>query len=82
LGIVYKDVAKDDIKRGMFKALKVRDFKLEGQSYIIYHGERAVSKTAREFLDLMRRSRPKQVREKAPLFIKRSAAVRPHLSQR
>jgi DNA-binding transcriptional LysR family regulator len=82
LGIVYKDVAKDDIKRGMFKALKVRDFKLEGQSYIIYHGERAVSKTAREFLDLMRRSRPKQVREKVPLFIKRSAALRPHLSQR
>jgi DNA-binding transcriptional LysR family regulator len=82
LGIVYKDVAKDDIKRGMFKALKVRDFKLEGQTYIIYHGERSVSKPAREFLDLMRRSRPKRFREQGALFAKRSAAVRPHLSRR
>ena len=82
VGIVYKDVAKDDIKRGMFKALRVRDFKLEGRSYIIFHDERSVSKPAREFLDLMRRSRPKRFREQASLFAKRSAAVPPHLLQR
>jgi len=82
LGIVYKDVVKDDIKRGMFKALTVRDFKMDGQTYIIYHRERAVSEPAREFLDLLRRSRPKQFREQASLFTKRSAAVRRRLSQR
>jgi len=82
LGILYRDAVKHDLMRGEFKALKVRDFKLAGHSYIIYHRDRTSSRAAREFLDLLRRSRPKQVREKVPLFIKRSAAVRPRLSQR
>jgi DNA-binding transcriptional LysR family regulator len=82
LGIVYKDVVKDDIKRGMFKALRVRDFKLEVQSYFISHRERVISKPAVEFLELLRRSRPKRFRETGPLSTKRSPGARFHAAQR
>jgi hypothetical protein len=32
LGIIYEEGAKDDIKRGKFTALKVHDFRLQGQT--------------------------------------------------
>jgi len=59
LGIIYEEVAKDDIKQGKLTALKVHDFRLQGQTYITYHRDRSLSEPAKEFLDLLRRSRPK-----------------------
>jgi DNA-binding transcriptional LysR family regulator len=82
LGLVYKDVAKDDVQRGAFKALHARGFKLEGQSYIVYRRDGVISKHAGEFVELMRRSRPKQLREPWPIFAKRAPAARSPLRQR
>jgi DNA-binding transcriptional LysR family regulator len=68
LGIIFEEVAKEDIKRGKFTALKVHDFRLQGETYITYHRDRRLSEPAKEFLELLRRSRPKKFREQAFLI--------------
>ena len=68
LGIIFEEVAKEDIKRGKFTALKVHDFRLQGQTYITYHGDRSLSEPARAFLHLLRRSRPKGFEKHIPLI--------------
>jgi DNA-binding transcriptional LysR family regulator len=67
LGIMYEEVAKDDIKQGRFTALKVHDFRLQGQTYITYHRDRSLSEPAKEFLGLLRRSRPKGFQRQIPI---------------
>jgi DNA-binding transcriptional LysR family regulator len=71
LGIIYEEVAKDDIKSGKFLPLKVTDFNLEGQTYITYHRDRRLTEPAKEFLDLLRRSRPKGFRKQFPVLTQR-----------
>ena len=56
------------IKRGKFTALKVHDFRLQGETYITYHRDRGLSERAKEFLELLRRSRPMKFREQAFLI--------------
>jgi DNA-binding transcriptional LysR family regulator len=62
LGIIFEEVATEDIKRGRFTALKVNDFRIHGQTYMIYHRDRRLSEPAKEFLNHLRLSRPKRFR--------------------
>jgi len=73
LGIIFEEVAIEDIKRGKFTALKVHDFRLQGQTYITYHRDRVLSKPAKEFLDLLRRSRPKGFDRQFPVVDEQSS---------
>jgi DNA-binding transcriptional LysR family regulator len=73
LGIIYEEVAKEDIKQGKFTALKVHDFRLQGQTYITYHRDRSLSEAAKEFLDLLRRSRSKSFQRQISLINQRSS---------
>ena len=68
LGIIFEEVAKEDIRSGKFTALKVHDFRLQGQTYITYHRDRVLSKPAKEFLDLLRRVRPKGLQKQIPVL--------------
>jgi DNA-binding transcriptional LysR family regulator len=68
LGIIFEEVAKEDIRSGKFTALKVHDFRLQGQTYITYHRDRSLSEPAREFLELLRRSRPKGLQKQIPVL--------------
>ena len=72
LGIIFEEVAKEDIKRSKFTALKVHDFRLQGETYITYHRDRGLSEPAKEFLNLLRRSRPKKFREQVFLVNQQS----------
>ena len=73
LGIIFEDVAKEDIKRGKFTALKVHDFRLQGQTYITYHRDRVLSEPATGFLNLLRRSRPKGFQRQFPIINQQSS---------
>jgi DNA-binding transcriptional LysR family regulator len=67
LGIIFEEVATEDIKRGRFTALKVHDFRLHGHTYITYHRDRSLSEPAKEFFDLLRRSLPKDFQRQFPI---------------
>lgn len=56
IGILYEDVARYNLKRGEFKALRIRGLKLEAQSHIISLNDKPLSKTATDFLNLLRSS--------------------------
>jgi DNA-binding transcriptional LysR family regulator len=73
LGIILEEVAKEDIKRGKFTALKVHDFRLQGQTYITYHRDRVLSEPATAFLNLLRRSRPKGFQSQFPIVHQRAS---------
>jgi DNA-binding transcriptional LysR family regulator len=65
LGIIYEDVAKEDIKLGRFTELKVRGLRLHGETYITYHRDRGLSEPATAFLHFLRHCRPKKFREQS-----------------
>lgn len=60
IGIIYEDVARYNLKRGEFKALKLRGLKFEGQSYIIHLNDKPLSRAATEFLKLLHISQSKK----------------------
>jgi DNA-binding transcriptional LysR family regulator len=53
IGMLYEDVVKYNIQRGELKVIKVKDLKLENQSYIVYLQGRTLSAPAAEFLRLL-----------------------------
>jgi DNA-binding transcriptional LysR family regulator len=55
IGIVHEDVVRYDVRHGDFKIIDIPWLKVEKQSYIIYLNDRALSKTATVFLELLRR---------------------------
>jgi DNA-binding transcriptional LysR family regulator len=54
VGILYKDVIADSIKRGEFRALTLPSDASDGRSFIVYHKTRPLSEHALEFLKLLR----------------------------
>ena len=60
VGIVFETVVQAEARKGDFRILKGHGLKLEGEAFIIYPKEKPLSPSAREFLDLLRRSRPKE----------------------
>jgi DNA-binding transcriptional LysR family regulator len=59
VGILYKDVIADSIKRGEFSAVKLPSDSPDGRSFIVYHGRRPLSDSALEFLKVLREYREK-----------------------
>jgi DNA-binding transcriptional LysR family regulator len=55
VGILYKDLLKQDIARGLFKQLHIRGLSMEGNTYAIYHKHRPLSSCGEAFLKLLRR---------------------------
>ena len=53
IGMLYEDVVKYNIQRGELKVIKVKNLKLENQSYIVYLQGRRLSAPAAEFLRLL-----------------------------
>lgn len=55
VGVVYRDLAQNEINRKEVKVLQVRGLVMRSQSYIIYPKDRPLSVNAQEFLNLVRR---------------------------
>jgi DNA-binding transcriptional LysR family regulator len=55
VGILYRAVVADNIKRGEFKILNMPGETFEGKSYIIYHKNRPLTPIAQDFLKLLRK---------------------------
>jgi hypothetical protein len=49
---------EENIRSAELKFLKIRGLHLDGHSYIVYANNKRLSKSAFDFLDLLRRSRP------------------------
>jgi DNA-binding transcriptional LysR family regulator len=54
VGIVYDGLVKDDLARGLFKALTIQGFSAEGNMYILCHRQRPLSACAAIFIKLLR----------------------------
>jgi len=54
VGILHHDIIKDDLRRGVFKSVKLRGLDLYGLSYIVYSKDRTLSSCAEAFLSLLR----------------------------
>jgi DNA-binding transcriptional LysR family regulator len=54
VGILYRDVVANNIKRDEFKILKMPGEPFQGKSYIIYHKNRPLSPFGQELLELLR----------------------------
>jgi len=54
VGILYKDVIAEEIRKGEFKILALPPDTSNGKSFIVYHKSRALSAPAVEFLKLLR----------------------------
>jgi DNA-binding transcriptional LysR family regulator len=63
LGILWRDHLKAEIKRGDITIVKIPNLgKMEAQTFIVYHKERALSSSAQDFLDLLHQSRQRSDR--------------------
>ena len=56
VGMVFEESLKAEVAAGKFKILNIRGLELEGHSYVIYSKSRALSLSAQEFLERLRRA--------------------------
>ena len=59
VGILYRDVLAESLRKGEFRLLKLPSATMNGKSFIVYHKTRPLSGTALEFLKLLRKYRAK-----------------------
>ena len=59
IGILYAEIAEPDIRQGHLRVIRVPMLNRIINTFVIYHKERPLSPVAKEFLTLMRRSKPK-----------------------
>ena len=57
VGILFKDVISDSLKKGEFRELTLPVEGLEGETSIVYHRTRPLSPAAQDFLKLLRAQR-------------------------
>ena len=57
VGILFKDVISDGLKKGEFRELTLPIAGLDGKSFIVYHKTRPLSPAAQDFLKLLRARR-------------------------
>jgi DNA-binding transcriptional LysR family regulator len=57
VGILFKDVISDSLKKGEFRELTLPIEGLDGKSFIVYHMTRPLSPIAQDFLKLLRAQR-------------------------
>ena len=66
VGILYREVVADNIRKGEFEELKLPAEILDGQSFIVYHKTRPLSPSAQEFFKLLQTQRSKFKSQKKP----------------
>ncbi len=54
VGILFKDLVIPEIRKRIFKRIEIPRLKLTVQSYIVYHRDQPLARSAREFLVLLR----------------------------
>jgi DNA-binding transcriptional LysR family regulator len=54
IGLLFQETVEPELKSGEFKALKLLEQNLEGQSFIVYRSNRPLSPAAQDFLSLIR----------------------------
>jgi DNA-binding transcriptional LysR family regulator len=54
IGVVFEEVVKEEIARGLFKRMRIPGFPAEAMAYVIYHKHRSLSPSAEAFLRLVR----------------------------
>jgi len=57
VGILFKDVIADSLKKGEFRELTLPVKGLDGKSFIVYHKTRPLSPAAQDFIKLLRAQR-------------------------
>jgi DNA-binding transcriptional LysR family regulator len=67
MGILFKDTIEPEVGKGRFKILKLPVKNFAGKSFIVYRKDRSLSANAQDFLDLLRRSRPRLVRDQSKM---------------
>lgn len=60
IGIAFTDSIKLEIEAGEFGVLKVKDFEIQAESFVVYANNRSLPALAREFLELLREVRRKE----------------------
>jgi DNA-binding transcriptional LysR family regulator len=55
IGIIFEEVVKEEIARGLFKRVRIPGFPAEAKAYVIYHKHRSLSPGAETFLGLLRK---------------------------
>ena len=54
IGIVFEEVIREEIARGLFKRVRIPGFPAQAKAYVIYHKHRSLSPGAEAFLTLVR----------------------------
>jgi len=54
VGILFEVLIQEELKRGTFKQLNVKDFSAEGSTYVLSHKERPLSACADAFLKILK----------------------------
>ena len=54
VGILYEDVVKEELKRGLFKRVHISGVPIQGTAYVLYHTERPLSGTGEAFLRVLK----------------------------
>ena len=54
VGILFEDLLREDVARGLFKTVNIPGLCMEGNTYIIYHKHRSLSSCGEVFLKLLR----------------------------
>jgi DNA-binding transcriptional LysR family regulator len=62
VGILFKDVIADSLKKGEFRELTLPVEGLDGKSFIVYHKSKPLSPLAQDFLSLLRQRRDRSVK--------------------
>lgn len=62
VGILFKDVISDSLKKGEFRELRLPVEGLEGKSFIVYHKTRPLSPVAQDFLTLLRQQQERSIK--------------------
>lgn len=63
MGILFKETIEPEVRKGEFKIVKLPVKNFEGKSFIVYRKDRPLSTSAKDFLNLLRRSRARPVRD-------------------
>jgi DNA-binding transcriptional LysR family regulator len=79
IGLLYRDAVRSEIDRGELKVIRFPGIEMCTESFIIYHGERALSADAKDFLALLHKSRTVLQAEQSPKHL--AVAVQYKLSR-
>ena len=63
VGILFKETIEPEVRKGEFKIIRLPVKNFEGRSFIVYRKDGPLSANAQGFLNLLRRLRPRPIRD-------------------